>query len=97
MPACEEPPSPSPTHGVQGYLYYGCRCPICTKANTLRARVQRAARHERMMNGDPAVPHGSPGGYTNWGCHCKECTKANTDHCMERRRNKKKAEPVTIP
>lgn len=92
---------PSPVHGAMGYLHYGCRCPVCTAANTARAKRQRAARFLRMKAGDPAVPHGTAGGYSNWGCRCPKCTKANTDACMERRdlRKKTQAEPgsVTIP
>lgn len=97
MPASDEASKPSPAHGLMGYLYYGCRCPICTLANTRRAREQRSRRVLRMEAGDPAVPHGTPGGYTNWGCHCTPCTKANTDYCVQRRHDRKKEQAVTIP
>lgn len=87
---------PTPTHGVKGYVKYGCRCPVCTAANTRRAGIMRAARRVRVAQGDPAVPHGTQGGYTNWGCHCKECTRANTDYCAKRKLIRKQ-ESVTIP
>jgi hypothetical protein len=87
---------PSPVHGKTGYLHYGCRCPVCTRANTDRARVQRAVRLARMQAGDPAVPHGTPGGYTNWGCRCPGCTRANTDKCLARRRDRKNASTAAV-
>jgi hypothetical protein len=88
---------PSPVHGKKGYLYYGCRCPVCTEANAQRGREQRAARLLRTEAGDPAVPHGTAGGYTNWGCRCPGCTKANTERCLARRRARRKEASVTIP
>lgn len=89
MSATSSETRPSPAHNAKGYVYYGCRCPVCTRANTDRANKQRAARAARVAQGDPAVPHGTTGGYTNWGCHCEACTKANTDDCARRKQIRK--------
>ena len=34
-------------HGYRAYSFRGCRCDICTKANTLMARKKRAKKKER--------------------------------------------------
>lgn len=40
-----------PSHGYSGYVNYGCRCQICTTANRVQCRAQRAARRrEKEVN-----------------------------------------------
>jgi hypothetical protein len=43
------------THGAGGYSNHGCRCPVCTKANTERINAYRRRRQqrtgERLVNG----------------------------------------------
>lgn len=82
-------------HGVQGYVYYGCRCPVCTQSNTDRARASRADRAVRVAAGDPEVPHGE-GGYRNWCCHCPVCTKANRDKCRAYRQARREKRKGTV-
>lgn len=76
--------SPDFTHGVQGYNYRKCRCPVCQAANTARNKQGRKHRQSLVAAGDPRVPHGR-GGYTNWGCRCEVCTTANTEACSRYR------------
>lgn len=66
------------THGTPSAYNRGCRCLACTEAHRLRCLAMRAMLHDRMLAGDPRVPHGTAGGYKNWGCRCGPCTKANS-------------------
>lgn len=75
-------------HGGSGAGYVrGCRCDVCTQANTDRCRARRderlAARVE--VNGRLVVVdetqvenHGKRSTYMNWGCRCVPCTDSNT-------------------
>lgn len=74
-------------HGkASSYVSYGCRCPWCIQANTLRCEEMR---RNRMLGRDtetriqPNAPHGTYGGYVNWGCRCEDCTKANSQKSYE--------------
>jgi hypothetical protein len=44
--ALREREGPPPSHGLSGYSNYGCRCAICTRANTERCYGYRV-RHDR--------------------------------------------------
>jgi hypothetical protein len=66
-------------HGASGYRTYRCRCPVCTKANTERARKERADRAART----PTVHNAST--YSNWGCRCPECFADWSAKLKERR------------
>lgn len=93
-------PGPAPTkastaddeggwsHGASGYRSYGCRCDVCTAANTERARGERAARKARFADNPNLAPHGSVHTYGNWGCRCAACKAANSRKSREwKRRN----------
>lgn len=78
----------SMTHGLAGTYRdpkNGCRCPLCTKANTDRTRRERQDRATRLAADPSLAPHGSYTTYTNWGCRCAPCVKANSDSCHARK------------
>lgn len=60
------------THGASGYRNYACRCEICTRGNTERARTERANRR-----GKTPPKHGLYG-YGNYGCRCDICSEAHS-------------------
>lgn len=63
------------THGRTGYDRHGCRCEVCTAANTEHVRRVRERRKARLLaspapESDPG--HGTIGGY-DAGCRCEAC------------------------
>ena len=48
--ASVEPPSP-PSHGATGYEAYRCRCDICTQAERVAGRRQRARATQASVAG----------------------------------------------
>jgi hypothetical protein len=69
-------------HGINGYVHYGCRCEICTAANTARIAAARARRLARPV---PSRVHGTLNGYNNYGCRCERCTEAHSADLRDRR------------
>lgn len=77
-PACghsEELP-----HGRTRYVAYGCRCEVCTAANTEYATAARNRRIVRLLNDPSLATHGKASTYINWGCRCDECKVAGAKH-----------------
>jgi hypothetical protein len=80
-------------HGVTAYVHHGCRCPVCTAANTARHRPARARRwaSRELIDGrlvaTQAETHGTWSTYANWGCRCKPCDDAAV---IENRRQREK-------
>jgi len=68
------------SHGTSGRYAEGCRCDVCTNANTERTQRGKAARTERK----PEVHNAST--YVNWGCRCDDCTADNQRVVDEKRR-----------
>lgn len=68
---------PLHAHGTNGYTNYGCRCTVCTIANTRQGYRRRQERKaETARYGLPeGVTHGASA-YGNWGCRCAICTAA---------------------
>ena len=60
-------------HGTRSaYNHDGCRCEMCTKANTEHQRKQS----ERMRaKPKEEIPHGY-NGYSNYACRCEVCRAA---------------------
>lgn len=66
---------PDHVHGtMNGYGNYGCRCGMCTAANSDHVAMQR---HARFNAPTPDHVHGSDNGYTNYGCRCGGCREAH--------------------
>lgn len=68
-------------HGESGYANYGCRCDICTQANTEKlARIRGNNADERIeVDGrmiHPLAKHGTLNGYQYYKCRCRACTDA---------------------
>jgi len=61
------------SHGTAGRYAEGCKCDICTDANTERIYIAKAKREGR----EPTVHNAST--YRNWGCECDICVQANRD------------------
>lgn len=47
------------THGASAYVNHGCRCPICTAANTARVREYRERRTNAMTSGGDGTTRGT--------------------------------------
>jgi hypothetical protein len=60
----------------------GCRCVDCCRANTERARREKANRATRTP---PADAHGKASTYSNWRCRCEPCTTAHSTYLRNRR------------
>lgn len=82
--------------GAGGYND-GCRCPVCTAANSARSRAYRATPagkkaaakasqswRERAAASGFAGMHGTVSGY-NAGCRCDDCRAANSEYNRARR------------
>jgi hypothetical protein len=65
-------------HGKSGYTHGGCRCEVCTDANTAACLRRRRHRAERLASDPGLAPHGSSSTYRNWGCRCKPCKAASS-------------------
>lgn len=63
------------SHGRRGYTVHGCRCKICTAANTKEKRRQRLRSHKTTLNNDDPR-HGTRAGYFDFGCRCERCGEA---------------------
>jgi hypothetical protein len=61
------------SHGTAGRYAEGCKCDVCTTANTMRVYVAKEKRAGR----EPKVHNAST--YRNWGCTCDICSQANRD------------------
>ena len=61
-----------PEHGQSAYNHWGCRCNICTEANT-------DYHYERRHAGIRPPSHGASG-YNNYGCRCNICSEANSEY-----------------
>ena len=72
-------------HGQTAYSHYGCKCEICTEANT--KRVYRR-RHERKPE-DYTGEHGKQSAYINWGCRCVDCSAAHAAMCKKQYEERK--------
>jgi hypothetical protein len=59
------------SHGTPGKYAEGCRCDVCTDANTARNYASKVKREGR----EPTVHNAST--YRNWGHRCDECVEAN--------------------
>ena len=73
------------SHGRSRYVNHGCRCDICTAANTEVAMAGRRTRTERLAADPTLAEHGRRSTYTNWGCRCEPCTEAHSLFLRERR------------
>lgn len=63
------------THGKPStYSNGGCRCDLCSAANSLRMRQQRERRSGRVI---PDGLHGKSTTYTNYKCRCEPCRDAH--------------------
>lgn len=63
-------------HGTSGgYSNYGCRCALCSAANSA---VCLSGRKRRTEDETPEHVHGTTNGYSNYGCRCEPCTKAHS-------------------
>lgn len=90
-------PMPDSKHGTRyGYLYYQCRCPKCTKANSHYLKYARMIRSWRLMQDPTLAPHGVRSTYINWCCRCAPCTETHTKACREyaRSRSRKRKEEM---
>jgi hypothetical protein len=65
------------THGVSGYVNYGCRCGRCRSGNAEYQRRSRAQRRVKLAAGQGAPAHGNTNTYNNWACRCRPCTAAH--------------------
>lgn len=65
------------SHGTPGRYTAGCKCDICTDANTKRNAIGKAKRVGRR----PLVHNAST--YRNWGCNCTVC-RADHQRVMNR-------------
>lgn len=66
---------PKEAHGTfRGYVFFGCRCDRCRKANS---DISRARRERRRAAKVPEHLHGTYTGYVNWSCRCDRCKEAN--------------------
>lgn len=61
--------------GTRGAYVHGCRCGLCTQANTDYIRQWKESR-PLLAPDDPR--HGTANGYNNWNCRCPACTTAKT-------------------
>lgn len=68
------------THGKPSTYQSGCRCDICTDANTAR---HTRARRERAERGTVPI-HGSASSFSNYGCHCDLCVEAHRAKVRDR-------------
>ena len=73
-------------HGtVHGYVNRGCRCELCTQANTEYRQKFNLVR--RLARGGSLYPRGKKphGTYAKYksGCHCEQCKKANREYMVE--------------
>jgi hypothetical protein len=69
---------PLPAHGRSRYMR-GCRCDVCTAANT------EYVRHRRHAPIPDTVTHGKASTYTNSSCRCDACTSAHRALMAEQR------------
>ena len=70
------------SHGASGYVAYGCRCVVCTRAN--RERVNRRRLERVAAPKDPNDQrHGKQSFYINHGCRCEPCTAAHSTACAD--------------
>jgi hypothetical protein len=58
------------------YKARGCRCQLCTAANTAACI---AALERRTARRDEADFEHGPYGYTNWQCRCEVCREGNRE------------------
>jgi len=86
-------------HGEAGYSKHGCRCDVCSAANSECGRRMRAELQSRPRE---VVPHGSTG-YKTYGCRCDVCTAAgaewnrSAEHRRANRESMAKAYARTAP
>lgn len=73
------------SHGTVSRYNTGCRCGLCTRANSSRATTNRKLRLARRIEIDgrltaplPPERHGVWSTYTNHGCRCEACTVENS-------------------
>lgn len=59
------------SHGTPGKYQDGCRCDVCTDANTERTEASRLKR----LGHEPLVHNAST--FRNWNCRCPVCSAAN--------------------
>ena len=72
-------------HNVSGYTR-GCRCGICTAANTADKARRRAAAFLAGSEADGDYRHGTRYSYELRGCRCEVCVPAQVERGRERRR-----------
>lgn len=75
---------PDHAHGTNGYANYGCRCEVCTTANTA---AHRAASLSARSRPTPDHVHGTNNGYGYHGCRCGACRDAHYAYNQNYRRN----------
>jgi hypothetical protein len=87
----------SPRHGRPStYQYYGCRCDLCTRANTVMQQSYRA----RTVSPKPERPHKHGAGCAKWGCHCeigRAAARERQRRSRERRRQARAEPPPGSP
>lgn len=67
------------THGIKSTYNSGCRCNLCTEANTAYCKKYRDRRVQAAATNPDTVSHGITG-YINWGCRCNVCKEAVREH-----------------
>lgn len=76
-------------HGThQAYVVRGCRCEVCTAANSKRVQEGRIRRIEKQKLGLADFQHGR-NGYTNYGCRCETCVQDKAAYMAKFRASKK--------
>ncbi len=60
--------------GVEGYVIYGCHCPVCKDAYYALGATPRERRRKSPFK--PPHVHGTWNGYSNWACPCDLCLSA---------------------
>lgn len=72
-------------HGGGGYTA-GCRCEVCSSAQSKYAEKNRAKFIETGIEGVASDPrHGKASTYTNLRCRCDKCKKAQRDRRLQLR------------
>lgn len=70
-------------HGTLSTYAHGCRCELCSEANTGFHRTARQERAERLARDPSIVVHGRASTYTNWCCRCLACITAHAEECRK--------------
>jgi len=65
-------------HGASAYRNGRCRCDECRAAHRDRVKEEIKIRHQKMVDGEIEVEHGTISTYRNYACRCDECSAAQS-------------------